>query len=218
MKNVLFVAVHPDDETLGAGGTILKHKAAGDKIYWLIVTQANRNPDFVIQRDKTIDEVSNLYGFDGVYNLRLSTTELDSYSLGDLVDIFSSVIKEVTPNVIYLPFRGDVHSDHRIAFDTIYSCTKSFRYPFIEQILMIETLSETEFAPALSDLAFVPNVFIDIEDYYDKKVEIMRLYDSEIMEAPLPRSLRSIDALATFRGTRIGVRYAEAFMLLMDKR
>jgi len=38
MNKVLIVAVHPDDETLGAGGALLKHKANGDKIYWLIVT------------------------------------------------------------------------------------------------------------------------------------------------------------------------------------
>jgi LmbE family N-acetylglucosaminyl deacetylase len=37
-KKVLFIAPHPDDETLGAGGTILKHKAQGDKIFWLILT------------------------------------------------------------------------------------------------------------------------------------------------------------------------------------
>ena len=58
MKKVLFVAPHPDDETLGCGGTILKHKANGDEIYWLIITNIDEatgwNKEFVIQ--KKIDE------------------------------------------------------------------------------------------------------------------------------------------------------------------
>ena len=35
---ILAIAPHPDDETLGCGGTLYKHKAEGDEIYWLIVT------------------------------------------------------------------------------------------------------------------------------------------------------------------------------------
>ena len=114
--------------------------------------------------------------------------------------------------------RSDVHSDHRIAFQAIYSCTKSFRKPFIERILMYETLSETEFVPALSENVFIPNVFVDISNYMDKKLEIMQIYKSEIMEGNLPRSLNAIKMLAAFRGSRIGTDYAEAFMLLFEKK
>jgi len=35
---ILVIAPHPDDETLGCGGTILKHKDLRDQIYWLIIT------------------------------------------------------------------------------------------------------------------------------------------------------------------------------------
>ena len=38
MNRVLVIAVHPDDETLGCGGTLLKHKFNKDEIHWLIVT------------------------------------------------------------------------------------------------------------------------------------------------------------------------------------
>ncbi|HHA19586.1 MAG TPA: PIG-L family deacetylase, partial [Methylophaga sp.] len=36
---ILTISAHPDDETLGCGGTLLKHQASGDSVYWLIVTQ-----------------------------------------------------------------------------------------------------------------------------------------------------------------------------------
>ena len=81
---------------------------------------------------------------------------------------------------------------------------------------MYETLSETEFTPALSENAFIPNVFIDISDYLEEKLKIMELYNTEIMPDPLPRSKYSIKALAAYRGSRIGVQYAEAFQSLLE--
>jgi len=82
---------------------------------------------------------------------------------------------------------------------------------------MYETLSETEFAPALVENAFIPNTFVDITDYIDTKIEIMKIYETEIMPDPLPRSAHAIKGLAAFRGSRIGVKYAEAFMCIFQR-
>ena len=46
MTNVLVIAPHPDDETLGCGGTLLKHKSMGHKCHWLIVTSAYKSQGF----------------------------------------------------------------------------------------------------------------------------------------------------------------------------
>ena len=81
---------------------------------------------------------------------------------------------------------------------------------------MMETLSETEFAPSTPDNSFIPNVFVDITKYIDKKIEIMKIYKSEIDEHPFPRSERNIRALGTFRGATCGSEYAEAFVLLKE--
>ena len=51
----------------------------------------------------------------------------------------------------------------------------------------------------------------------NRKLEIMEMYDTEIMKDPLPRSLHAIKALAALRGSRIGVSYAEAFMILFER-
>jgi len=218
MNKVLVIAVHPDDETLGCGGTLLKHKADGDEIHWLIGTQTNPSSDFYKIRTKEIDTVTQMYRFDSVHNLELKTMQVDEYSMSELIGKISSVINDVKPNIIYLPFKGDVHSDHRHIFDAAYSCTKSFRYPFIEKIYMIETLSETEFAPSTKEDSFVPNVFVDITAHMDKKFEIMKVFKSEIAEHPFPRSLKNIEALATLRGATAGCEYAESFMLLKEIR
>jgi len=223
-KNVLIVSVHPDDETLGCGGTILKHKALGDIINWLNITDIDNNhplgfsSEVVRERQITIDKVKDSYGFIKNKNLKFYTMLLDTIGISSLIKKISETINEIQPDTLYIPNRSDVHSDHRISFQAIYSCTKQFRYPFIKRVLMYETLSETEFTPALSENAFIPNVFIDISDYLEEKLKIMELYNTEIMPDPLPRSKYSIKALAAYRGSRIGVQYAEAFQSLLEIR
>ena len=81
---------------------------------------------------------------------------------------------------------------------------------------MMEILSETEFAPGVKEDAFTPNSFVDISNYIDKKIEIMKIFKSEIGEHPFPRSERNLRALATLRGATCGCEYAESFMLLKE--
>jgi LmbE family N-acetylglucosaminyl deacetylase len=81
----------------------------------------------------------------------------------------------------------------------------------------VRRLSETEFAPALRENAFIPNVFIDISDHMEQKLAVMSIFVSELMADNLPRSYSTMEALARYRGSRIGVQYAEAFMLLFEK-
>lgn len=220
MNKILVIAVHPDDETLGCGGTLLKHKANGDEIHWLIATDIKESEGCGIstikQRNKEITKIEDLYGFASVNKLDLSTTKVDTYSMSVLVSKISSVVDRVKPDIIYLPFKGDVHSDHKYIFDAAYSCTKVFRYPFIKKIYMMETLSETEFSLSTKEDSFVPNVFVDISEFMDKKIKLMNIYESEIGKHPFPRSERNIRALATYRGATSGCDYAESFMLLKE--
>ena len=220
MNKILVVAVHPDDETLGCGGTLLKHKADGDEIHWLIATSIKESDGFtkslVKKREGEIESVEKLFNFDSVNRLGLSTTKVDEYGISELIKKISSVINKVHPNIIYLPFKGDVHSDHKYIFDAAYSCTKIFRYPFIKKIYMMETLSETEFSVSAKSDYFVPNVFVDISKYIDKKIELMNLYGTETNAHPFPRSERNIRALATYSGATSGCEYSESFMLLKE--
>ena len=136
--------------------------------------------------------------------------------MSELISKISKIVNIVKPNIIYLPFKGDVHSDHRKIFEATFSCTKSFRYPFIKKIYMIEVLSETEFSLSTKDESFIPNVFVDISEYMDKKIEDMNVYKSEMGSHPFPRSEKNVRALATFRGATANCDYAESFMLLKE--
>ncbi|EDO6595894.1 PIG-L family deacetylase [Campylobacter coli] len=224
----MVIAVHPDDETLGAGGTLLKHQANGDEIHCIFCTDIFESEGFskeqIDAREQEIQEICKSYNFASIHRLGLKTTKIDEYNTSYLVSLFSQIFTKIKPNILYLPFAYDVHSDHRIIFQAAFSCTKSFRYPSIEKILMMETLSESEFAPTLPNQSFIPNVFVDISAFFEKKCEIMKIYQSELGKSPFPRSIENIEALATFRACTMGGKemvdtklYAESFMLLKEK-
>tara|TARA_B100000900_G_scaffold341981_1_gene305231 strand:+ start:15202 stop:15858 length:657 start_codon:yes stop_codon:yes gene_type:complete len=216
MNKILTIAVHPDDETLGCGGTLLKHKSKGDEIHWLICSSLNKNHSYYNIREKEINKVSKLYNFNSVNRLPLETTKVDQFSISEIIEMISKLIKKIKPNIIYLPFKEDVHTDHKKIFEASYSCTKSFRYPFIKKIYMMETLSETDFAPSIKKDSFVPNTFVNIDKFIKKKIQIMKVYKSEIHNHPFPRSNKNIKALATYRGGTSGCKFAESFILLKE--
>ena len=218
MKRVIVISAHPDDETLGVGGTLIKHQKEGDEVYWLIITNISENLGFskerVDSRQKEISMVSREFGFKKMFKLDFPTMGLTDRELNAMIPLISEIFIDVKPEIVYVMNRSDAHSDHCIVFNAVMACTKSFRYPFIKRVLMYECISETEFAPALAEKVFIPNYFVDISSFIDKKLDIMKIYDSEMAQHPFPRSFKNIKSLAIFRGATAGVEYAEAFQLL----
>ena len=219
-KKVLVVAPHPDDETLGCGGTLLKHKASGDKIHWLIVTGIDEEASFsterVSARSHEIKTVSTMYGFDSVVNLNLPTTKLDILPIQQLIEMIGDAILKIGPEILYVPFPGDIHTDHKVVFQAVATCTKWFRFESIKRILAYETLSETDFSISPDINAFTPDVFVDISEFLQEKLQIMQTYKSEMGLFPFPRSEKAIIALSYIRGATAGYEAAEAFMLLKE--
>lgn len=213
---ILVVATHPDDETLGAGGSILKFKAKKAEVFWLIVTHVHTKHGYseerVQSRNDEIARVASMYSFDDTFNLGFPTTRLDEIPRGDIIRSIAGIFGKVQPSHVILPFYGDIHTDHRVAFECAYSCTKVFRAPYINNIWMMETLSETDFGLPGQHQAFTPNLFIDTSSYQELKEEIFRVFESESAPHPFPRSIENLHALALNRGATAGCNFAEAFM------
>ena len=218
MKTIV-IAPHPDDEVLGVGGTLMRRKAEGVKMAWLIVTgitaEAGWSGEKIKQRADEIKCVTELIGFDSVFELNFPTTQLDQVPMSDLIAAISNVFKIFEPEEVFVPHPSDVHTDHRIVFDAVASCTKWFRYPSVKRVLAYETLSETDFGLGANQ-AFRPNVFINIEPYLPEKLQAMDIYVSELGVFPFPRSHEAIRALAILRGAASGFKAAEAFELLRE--
>jgi len=219
-QDVLVVAPHPDDETLGCGGCLLRHVVEGDHVHWMIMTTITEDAGYSQQRvntrGKEIKLVAEAYGFSSFHQTNFLSSTLDTYSDLELISEVSEYINQVQPSIIYLPFKYDAHSDHAAVFNAVAACTKSFRYPFIKKVRAYETLSETEFSIHPNCVSFTPNLWIDISEYLDRKIEIMRLYEGEMGEDPFPRCEKNIRALAKYRGAVAGVYSAEAFITLKE--
>lgn len=216
----LVVAPHPDDELLGCGGTLLRRKAEGASLGWLIVTGITQgmgwSKEQVKQREEEIAHVTLRLGVDRVYKLGLPTMMLDTFPMSDLIQMFSKVFQDFEPEEVFIPHISDVHTDHRVVFNAASSCCKWFRYPFIRRVLAYETLSETEIGLNNSS-KFNPNVYIDISDFLDGKLELLKIYKSEISKFPFPRSIIAVQALAQLRGSTAGFLAAESFELLSER-
>lgn len=205
-KRICVIAVHPDDETLGCGGTILKHLKNGDEVYCILVTKGNK------EQGTIWDKVKELYNFTSVIELGFPELDLMDISLNKLIPTISKAFNEIQPQIIYIPNRSDAHSDHKAVFSAVSACTKSFRYPYIEQVLMMEVISETDFALQLPENLFIANYFVDISEHFERKQQILSLYNNEFLPYPQTRNLETMAALNRYRGSQINAEYAEAFM------
>jgi len=220
---VLVIAPHPDDETLGCGGTLLKHISAGDSVSWVIVTKTYepRWPaEDIARREQYIERVSAAYGFAQQFRLSFPAARLDTVPLEELLKSIHEIVNEAKPDWIYTVHSGDIHSDHRMVFQATMSAVKSFSSANhgVRRLLSYETISSTDAMPPGATPGFVPNVYCDISPFIERKLEIMSLYESEVHPYPMPRALESIRALARFRGATVASEYAEAFVLLRELR
>lgn len=218
MSCVLVVAPHPDDETLGCGGAILRHVAQGDEVHWCIVTgmheDAGYTPAQIQTRARAITDVAAHYNFAETHALGFAAADLDNLPRAELVSRIAAVVSGIEPRRIYLPHPSDSHSDHRVTFEAASASTKWFRHNSVRQVLAYETLSETGFGIDPSTQAFRPNCYINISDQLESKIEALSFYGEEFAPHPFPRSPDGVRAQAILRGGESGYVAAEAFMLL----
>jgi LmbE family N-acetylglucosaminyl deacetylase len=210
---ILVIAPHPDDEVLGCGGSIARHAEAGDDIDLCIVTTTyppEWDDNFRVNRDKEIAAAARILGVKSVYNMALPTVKLDTLPEKDITDALSAVIRQSSPNIVYIPFRGDLNLDHRIIHETALVALRPHIAGTVSLILAYETLSETEWGL----MEFTPTFYRDITGQFDKKIAAMEAYASEIRKENHPRTPSGIEALARLRGSEVNIRYAEAFVLV----
>lgn len=215
---VLVFAPHRDDEILGCGGTILKRKAAGDHITVCLVT-AREGEVLPISTQRIHEEMKRCHAFVGVdeyIGFPFGANKLELCTRLEFNKAFDEAVKKVRPDEVYLPFWGDMQKDHQITVDGAMVALRAKNGYAPKRIYAYETLSETGINVPSMNNTFIPTVYEDISDYLEGKLEAMGFYESQLHPFPDLRSIKTMEALARFRGAMVNVEAAEAFMLIRE--
>ena len=216
-KRVLVVAPHPDDETLGVGGTIAKYSAQGDEVFVLMVS--GHLPPIYSRKayEETVSEAYSAFSVLGVEKsefLEIPATMIGDQPLHEVNARISKVVNDFNPHIVLCPY-PDRHIDHRLVFDSVMVATRPVGVgKDIKIVAAYETLSETHWNAPHIEPNFTPNWVIDISDHISEKLNALECYKSQISEFPGPRSIEAVEALAKFRGTQAGFGYGEGFHIV----
>jgi len=214
---VLIVSAHPDDETIGAGGTILRHADRGDELYWVVVTRAYNPPwtDEQIRRAyDQVTEVKDLLGVAEVFRLDFPTVKLNTVPNMELTSALQKVVDQVRPEVVYTTPRDDLNMDHRIVHDATLVATRPLPGAPVRRVLSYEISPTCRYGLPSGGRTFQPNVFVDISAQLDRKLRVIEAYRTEIQQFPHPRSVRGLEMIARERGLSVGLEAAECFELI----
>lgn len=223
-QTVLVVAAHPDDEVLGAGGTIARHADDGDVVQVLIVAEGATSRQGQRDREEAAIELSslakaahmagNILGAAAVELLSFPDNRLDSLDRLDLIKEIKRRIDMHQPQVVYTHHSGDVNIDHRRLHEAVVTASRPIPGQPVQRLLSFEVASSTEWQPPGSAPAFQPNWFVDISAQWERKRQALEAYATEMRPWPHARSIEALVHLARWRGAQVGVEAAEAFCLL----
>jgi LmbE family N-acetylglucosaminyl deacetylase len=214
-NKVVVIAPHPDDETLGAGGTIARLANQGIEVSVLVVSghlPPIYDEDAFKQTQFEAQEAFQILGVDDYEFLKIPATLVNRTPVADLNKQVSNFIFTRNPDCVLIPF-PDRHIDHRTIFDAAVVACRPNHSEFPKTVLCYETLSETHWNVPGIEPAFIPDLFVDISEQINTKKAALEKYESQIRNSK-SRSIDAVTALAKFRGSQNGCDYAEAYKVV----
>ncbi len=218
---LLTVAAHPDDETLGAGGTMAWHAARGDTVWAVVLADgaSSRHGKVALQAE-CAHNAAEVLGIERLVMVGLPDQRLDTLSLLDVITPIEQVIEELQPDVVLTHFPGDVNEDHRLVARAAIVATRPVPGTPVSRVCSFEIPSSTDWAPPIPGSIFAPNLYVDISDSLETKLTAMKAYAqthvSELRPFPHPRSIEALTAYAQRHGAASGLLAAEPFMMLRE--
>ena len=196
LVDILAIGAHPDDIEYGCGGTLVKYVKAGHRVFLFIATHGTFGGAGSIRSEEMEASAKHMGASDLFWG---GHTDTQIPMSQDLISEIEVVIGKVKPKFIFTHWRDDTHQDHR----NLTACTlAATRY--IPNFLFYETPSSQNFNP---------NVYMDISDVLDEKIELLKIHASQISKTNIEKTtiVDIAASAATFRGIQARVRYAEGF-------
>ena len=206
---ILLLAAHPDDEVIGMGATIKKLSKKNEFCLLVLtegVTSQYTEKKMLQARRNACLKSSKMLGIKNVLFLDFPDNQLDSVPQLKINKKVEEIIRKFRPSVVYSPPPNDLNKDHQKVFESSLVTTRPFSSS-VKSLLCYEL-------PGMVRKPFHPSVYENVEKEFSYKIKGFKMYKSEIMKFPHPRSINAIENLAIYRGTQSGLRKAEAFELV----
>lgn len=217
-ERALVLAPHPDDETLGCGGTIRLLVESKKDVKVIFLTSGDKaepgNPasqsthekkhitDYSLIREKEAGKALSILGVADYEFLRFPDREL-AENYGDLLKKLLQITGDYLPDAIYSPSMAELNPDHRTAASLSIEIQRAYSNISGRAPLKIIFYEIT--------VPLRPNMLVDITPVYTRKRRAVKKYRSQNR---LIDYLRHITALNTFRSLTLSdSRFAEAFWI-----
>ncbi len=213
--NIFIVSAHPDDETLGVGGTILKLKQKKNNLFWILLTSPSIEGELK-KVEAYVEKAVKFYKFDDFFWLKIPTKKFSYENLSTAIEKMKEIFKRISPEIIFTVSETDIHSDHFFTYKSTIASVKPFTSSIPQSILKYEVLSSSNIYQSKQS-SFCPNAFSDITEFINEKEKAFEIFSEEIQELPYSRNKETIRALSRYRGSMAGVMYAEAFEIVFGR-
>jgi len=183
-KHVVVIFPHPDDESFGTAGTILKYRSEGVPVTYLCGTSgemgrnmgvppfANRETLPKVRKEELI-QAANVLDIDlKMLGYRDKTIEFEDR--GEIAQHLKSLLEEIEPSLVITHYPGQaVHPDHNAlgsaAVEAVRLMDKEKRPRVWAQAIINER----------DEVLGKPDISIDVTDYIDQKMAAIYSHDSQ---------------------------------------
>lgn len=222
VPKTLLIVAHPDDEVLGCGGTIAKYRNSmrtslvilGEGISSRYAKRQEVKESELKELQSCSQRAGKILGIAEYSWLNLPDNRFDTIPLLDIVKKIEHIISKLQPQRIYTHHPNDLNIDHRIVFQAVLTAVRPNADLSVNEIYSFEVPSSTEWSLQIPGHTFNPNVFEDISDSIETKLEALRIYKSELRDYPHPRSVEGLRIIAQRWGLIVGKEFVEPFELI----
>ena len=213
------VAAHPDDELLGMGGTLKRLAATNTEIAVLFLSSGvgaravlRESPE---SRKAAAFEALMTLGISDISFADFPDNQFGTVPKLSIIKCVEDFLQKNASTSVFTNSRKDLNEDHQITAEATLVACRPTPTSKVEGLYHFETLSSSEWNFGAG--TFQPNLFVNIEETFSAKVQALGKYVAELEQFPHPRSIAAIDALASLRGSQVGLQKAEAFELGFHK-
>jgi LmbE family N-acetylglucosaminyl deacetylase len=218
-ERVLIVAAHPDDETLGMGGSIHRLSQSGCAIRVVFMSDGISSRDTkresLEERQKASLSALLELGVDDIHFSSNPDNKLDTLPSLELAKQIENHVFAFKPSLVFTHFPLDLNIDHKLVSEATQVACRPKVSASVKALLFFEVPSSTNWYFGVEQ--FSPNYYIDISQDWNYKEKALAAYSVEMNEYPDARSIENLHNLSKFRGAFMGILAAEAFQIAYVK-